>query len=183
MRDRQSGFTLLELMVVMAIIGVLSSIALPAFRSMQLRSRQAERAMMLQAIHASIEEHFLRENRFPGFDPSVPEASSLLLNNNPGVFAFTGQKMPWRLASWGDHWNDLGLRVEGNLYYVYWGAGNQNRGTRQYWLVAQADLDVDGTVSTMQRLYSYQGAVLETWAGAPPSCKCTFQWDVPNGAF
>lgn len=183
MRARPAGFTLIEIMMVVAIIGILASVAVPSFRVLQLRSRQSERLVMLQAIHNSVEDHFVRGDHFPGWDPATPTTSTLWLNNNPGVFAFTGQKQPWRYTSWGDHWNDLGLRVEGGLYFVYWGTGSQTGSRRQYWLVAQADLDQDGVVSTLQRLYSYEGSTLQHLAAVPPSANCSLQSEIPFGAF
>ena len=85
MSRRPSGFTLIELMVAVTIIGMLASIALPAFHTFQLRARQAERALVLPAIHRSIEDYFLRTTHFPSFDPATPSTSTLWLSNNPGA--------------------------------------------------------------------------------------------------
>ncbi len=50
---KQEGFTLIELMIVVAIIGILAAIAIPNFLQYQLKSRQSEAKTNLQAIRTS----------------------------------------------------------------------------------------------------------------------------------
>ena len=78
---RQSGFTLVELMVVVAIIGLLSAVAIPNFQKYQARSKTSEGKLQLAAIYtaeASFFSDFTLYHtclRYMGYDPS-PEASS-----------------------------------------------------------------------------------------------------------
>jgi type IV pilus assembly protein PilA len=54
MRRRQHGFTLIELMIVVAIIGILASIAIPSFLRFQARARQAEVSTQLKSFFTSL---------------------------------------------------------------------------------------------------------------------------------
>ncbi|HEY6973441.1 MAG TPA: prepilin-type N-terminal cleavage/methylation domain-containing protein, partial [Nitrospiraceae bacterium] len=61
------GFTLIELMIVVAIIGILASIAIPNFLAYQARSRQAEARTDLGAVFVSETAFFGENNRFSDF--------------------------------------------------------------------------------------------------------------------
>jgi type IV pilus assembly protein PilA len=64
---RQQGFTLIELMIVVAIIGILASIAIPNFLAYQARSRQAEARTDLGAVFVSETAFFGENNRYSDF--------------------------------------------------------------------------------------------------------------------
>lgn len=64
---RSHGFTLIELMIVVAIIGLLASIAIPNFLSFQCKSKQGEAKAQLGSIF-SVEKIFLSDNNTYGTD-------------------------------------------------------------------------------------------------------------------
>jgi type IV pilus assembly protein PilA len=72
---RQDGFTLVELMVVVAIIGLLSAVAIPNFRKYQSKSRISEAKLQLSAIYTAEASFFSDFNiyhnclTYMGFDP------------------------------------------------------------------------------------------------------------------
>ena len=63
----QKGFTLIELMIVVAIIGILAAIAIPNFLAYQARSRQSEARTNLGAIFVSEVAFFGENNRYSEF--------------------------------------------------------------------------------------------------------------------
>lgn len=64
MKTKNLGFSLIELMVVLAIVGVLASIAVPGYRNYLLRSHRAEAKAELLAIAAAQEKFYLQSNTY-----------------------------------------------------------------------------------------------------------------------
>ena len=62
-KDRK-GFTLIELMIVVAIIGILSAIAVPNFLRFQARARQSEAKELLSTVYSANEAHFAENNTY-----------------------------------------------------------------------------------------------------------------------
>src|SRR6476619_3503229 len=57
MKRIQQGFTLIELMIVVAIVGILAAIALPAYQDYVIRSKMSEAEAALAACKTSVSEY------------------------------------------------------------------------------------------------------------------------------
>ena len=60
------GFTLIELMIVVAIIGILAAIAIPNFIKFQCRSKQSEAKSQLKSIYVAMESYYVEYDAYPG---------------------------------------------------------------------------------------------------------------------
>ena len=64
MREQMKGFTLIEILIVVAILGVLAAIALPAYENSVIRSNRAEAKTELLIVAADQERFFSSNNSY-----------------------------------------------------------------------------------------------------------------------
>jgi type IV pilus assembly protein PilA len=123
---KQEGFTLIELMIVVAIIGILAAIAIPNFLQYQMKSRQSEAKTNLQAIRTS-EISFQGENGcYLGIAPfgvaaptggtkTVPFAWGTGPGASPAGTVFCSGAGAVAQGTF----NDIGFVATGNVYFRY----------------------------------------------------------------
>lgn len=65
MRRHSRGFTIIELMIVVAIIGVLAAIAVPAYSDYQARAQVSEAELLINGTRTPLAEYFTNVGRWP----------------------------------------------------------------------------------------------------------------------
>jgi len=76
MKKMQQGFTLIELMIVVAIIGILAAIAIPAYQDYTIRSQASEGAVLADGQKTAMAEFYNNKGYFPGSNASAGVESS-----------------------------------------------------------------------------------------------------------
>lgn len=123
---KQEGFTLIELMIVVAIIGILAAIAIPNFLQYQLKSRQSEAKTNLQAIKTSEVSFQGERGCYVGVAVEVGQPAAAVGTKTAQWTWGVGQPatvpaLGWCIAggTFAGVFTDIGFRATGNVNYVY----------------------------------------------------------------
>ena len=71
MKSMQKGFTLIELMIVVAIIAILAAIAIPAYQDYLIRTQVSEGAVLADGAKTAVAEFYSNTGRMPADNGSV----------------------------------------------------------------------------------------------------------------
>ncbi|HVP68992.1 MAG TPA: prepilin-type N-terminal cleavage/methylation domain-containing protein [Anaeromyxobacteraceae bacterium] len=146
-RSAPRGFTLIELMMVVATVGMLASIALPEFEHMTARSKLAERDNILRGVAKAVEDVTLNAT-------TMPTNQGAFFNGawNPDANPSTTRRA-WVQNQAG--WNQLPMIVYGATYCSYFFSLDTAAAPVQLVITGDCDIDGDGIHNT--RVQTYQG--------------------------
>jgi type IV pilus assembly protein PilA len=130
LHTRRGGFTLIELMIVVAIIGILAAIAIPNFLRFQLKAKSSEGKTNLAAIRTSEESYFAE---YGGYVSALPSPPALPIPNVKT--AFSNGSGP------GAGFDRVGWAPEGEVYFSY--SVNAPATVDSFLAASHADIDND----------------------------------------
>ncbi|MCL6134360.1 pilin [Neisseria meningitidis] len=76
MNTLQKGFTLIELMIVIAIVGILAAVALPAYQDYTARAQVSEAILLAEGQKSAVTEYYLNHGKWPDGNSNAGVASS-----------------------------------------------------------------------------------------------------------
>jgi type IV pilus assembly protein PilA len=148
---RQAGFTLIELMIVVAILGILAAVAIVAYRAYAIRAHNSEATSVLADIRLKQEAYRATFHRYADIREWTPTGVSPSTESHLWPIEETG------LDTLGGQWRQLGVIPDGAVFFVYWNeagapgvpASEKFEGltevtSNDFWFAAQALQNLDG---------------------------------------
>jgi len=181
-RARSEGFSLMELMTVVAIVGVLSAMSVPTFSNYVYKSRTTEATEFLGVIRLREEAYRSEFGTYCATVKTQPTEVAALDSKGNLVPDPSTTRRETAFFNGTDEWRQLGASPSGPVRFGYGvvagtpsqipaGMGFELR--RDFWWVARAvgDLDADGTYVMFETYSASKGIFIGEFTSAKPIAK------------
>ena len=154
------GFTLIELMIVVAIIAILAVVAVPQFTKYMRTAKTAEATEMLDLIKKGSASYYTtpRSQKDTGIKVACQFPASVVLTPiggssccAAGLDTDDDERCDAKPSAWNNAtWSAIKFAVTDQHYFQYAYASSGTMNSAKFTATANADLDCDGTMSTFQ---------------------------------
>lgn len=149
-KQAEKGFTLIELMIVVAIIGILAAVAIPAFLNYMAKSKASEVNENLHTIGKNADHYYLTNGQTAPSAPMTPAAGHCCGGGG------SSNKCATTSADWtgaGNPWVDIDFALNKEHQYAYVYTSN----AADFQAGAQGDINCDGVLANFTLDYAVDG--------------------------
>jgi type IV pilus assembly protein PilA len=165
------GFTLIELMIVVVIVGILATLAVVGYRKIVNTSHVSEALTMVQNIRVAEEAYYSETQQYASLSAAIPTTLTGWYPQNPVYQTMTGWGGTCSSGCGAVAWSVLPLHVDGPVLFGYAAIANSavtapaslspfNGSTLPItapatdWYIVGAAADLDGTTSNWTNVYA-----------------------------
>ena len=158
----RGGFTLIELMIVVAIIGILAAVAIPAFMKNARKAKTTEATTNVKKMYDGARSYYEEELNGRGSITPIakqfPDSAATTINPTIGTCCGkTGKKCAPGDATWNSAgWQALKFQMTDPFYYSYTFEASGTDLTSKFSARANGDLNCDSTTSTFEMVGQVQ---------------------------